>query len=299
MKKFLLTTLCLLLALLMTPLTALAEYPVFEPVELTRGADYVIPEGGNYAPLQENFGELCYHDESIDVKMHRTRVYDTNIVICYVQIANPLQLRTEQARRYPSQATLKPSKMAQRVNAITCINADWFVFHTAGVVYRNGKLLRDRPMAEYDGLFIDMNGDFHIVSPLTREGVDAIGQPIWQSFCFGPALIINGEMTNNYVPGWPASIEPDHYKQRSAIGQIGPLQYVMVVTDGIEQEDSRGFTIEDMANVMRDLGAYNAYNLDGGASSALLLSTSKVNGKRASAMRDVGDIIYFTTAIGE
>lgn len=289
----------LLAALMLTCLPALGEelentwpLPTMTPVEFP---DYVQPlpieEDMKYVGNPDCFGEdgLSYHDDSLDVKVYKIRAYDTPVAVAFVQIAHPSQFRTEQARRYPSQTTIAVSEIARRVNAVFCVNADWFVYHNAGIIYRKGKLLRDRPNVEYDGLFVDVNGDFHIVSPLTREGVDAIDQQIISSFCFGPALVIDGELCQVK--------KKVTYKQRNAIGQLGPLQYVLVSTDGPMEKNSVGLSHQQIAQLMYDLGCINAYNLDGGTSTTMLLNYTKMNGQKALKMRSVGDILYFATAI--
>ncbi|MBP3540916.1 MAG: phosphodiester glycosidase family protein [Clostridia bacterium] len=301
MKKLLKRSLVLvMLAVLLIPaLPAVGEeledtypLPTMTPVEFP---DYVQPlpikEDMKYVGNPACFSEdgFSYHDDSLDVKVHKIRVYDTPVAVAFVQIAHPSQLRTEQARKYPSQTTIGVSEIARRVNAVFCTNADWFVYHNAGVIYRKGELLRDRPNEEYDGLFIDVNGDFHIVAPLTREGVDALDEEIVTSFCFGPALVIDGEMCE--IDRRPK------YKQRTAFGQLGPLQYVLVATDGPMEKNSVGFTHQQIAQLMYDLGCINAYNLDGGTSTTMLLNYTKMNGQKALKMRSVGDILYFATAI--
>ena len=279
--------------------TALAEttYPPFEPVELTVGADYAMPKK-NFVPDPACFTENGYRDDSINVVIHRVRAYDTDMYIAYVQIASPLQLRVEQAKRYPSQTLVRGYLLARRVNSVVATNADWFVYRSAGVIYREGELLRNKPMEEYDGLFVDTNGDFHIVSPLTSENIDAIEQPIWQSFCFGPALVIDGQKCDRFDIIWPRGVESDRPRQRTAFGQLGPLQYVMLVTEGSEIEGNRGLTVEETATVMYDLGCIQAYNMDGGMSSTMMLSEEKLDGGDEVRMRSIGDILYFSTAVG-
>ena len=283
--------LCLLCGGCMAEESAL---PRLEPVSFPSGAAYTFPSQAkeNNPPNAACYGQdgLSYHDDSLDVRIHRIRAYDTPVAVAFVQIADARQLRTELARPYPSEATVRVSQLAKRVNAVLAVNADWFVYHNSGIIYRDGKLLRNRPDAEYDGLAIDGYGDFHIVSPLTEEGFQAIIPPVIHSFAFGPALVIDGELQE-------IKDRKVTYKQRMAIGQIAPLSYVLVATDGPEEKDSVGLSVPQLAQLMYDLGAVNAYNLDGGQSTCMLLNVQKVNGQKALKMRNVGDIIYFTTAV--
>lgn len=291
--------LCAALACLLLAGCALAEdtspLPQLVPVTFPESsAQLTMPERAkdNYAPKAEAFGEndLSYHDDSLDIQLHHIRVYDTPTVVAFVQIANPAQLKTEQAKPYPNKATMRSILIAKRVNAVFAVNADWFTYHGAGIIYRNGELLRNRPNVEYDGLAIDVNGDFHIIRPMTEEGYAQITTPIAQSFAFGPALVIDGEVQE--IVGREVT-----YKQRVAIGQIAPLSYVIAVTDGPDQKNSIGLSVPQMAQLMHDLGAHTAYNLDGGQSSSMVMRGVKVNGQNPKMMRAIGDIIYFVSAI--
>ena len=246
----------------------------------------------NYAADENGYGgdNLSYHDDSLDVQIHNIRVYDTPVVVAFVQIARADQMKTEQAKPYPSKTTMRASEIAKRVKAVLAVNGDWFTYHNTGIVYRNGELLRNRANEEYDGLAIDVNGDFHIIRPMTEEGYAQLDTPIANSFAFGPALVIDGEVqeiVNRKVT----------YKQRMAIGQIAPLSYVLVATDGPDQQDSVGLSVPQLAELMHGLGAHTAYNLDGGQSTSMLLRLTKLNGQNPKNMRAIGDILYFTTAI--
>lgn len=296
--KWLARALCALVACLPLACGALGEeaLPQLQRVEFPAGRISPIPQNPreNYRYRDEGFSEdnLSYHDDSLDVRIHMIRVYDTPVSVAFVQVASAEQLRTEQAKPYPSKTTVRVSEIAKRVRAVLAVNADWFTYHNTGVVYRNGELLRSRGDLTFDGLAIDTNGDFHIVRPMTVEGYAQIETPIAQSFAFGPALVIDGEVqeiVNRKVT----------YKQRMAIGQIAPLCYVLVATDGPDQKDSVGLSVPQMAQLMHDLGAHTAYNLDGGQSTTMLMQLKKINGQSPRTMRAVGDIIYFTTAIAD
>lgn len=294
-KRTALALSCLLACLLYFGYAAGEEaLPQMVPVAFPQGCASALPENPreNFVPSESNFGadNLSYHDDTLDVQLYHIRVYDTPIVVAFVQVASAAQLRTEQAKPYPSKTTMRASEISKRVKAVLAVNADWFTYQNTGIVYRNGELLRDRPNEDYDGLAIDINGDFHIVRPMTHEEYAKIGIPISNSFAFGPALVIGGEVQeilNRDVT----------YKQRMAIGQIAPLSYVLVATDGPDQKDSVGLSVPQLAELMHGLGAVTAYNLDGGQSTTMVMHQVKMNGQNPKNFRAVGDIIYFATAV--
>ena len=134
----------------------------------------------------------------------------------------------------------------------------------------------------------------------------AEGRQLVNGFCFGPALVMDGELidqsTNDDYKYNPKGLEP-----RSAIGQIGPLSYVLVLVEGRSGE-STGTTFQGLANIMFDLGCQQAYNLDGGNSAELaLMGPADAEGKLTVARHFEGgaggrsqkDIIYFATAVPE
>ncbi len=270
------------------------QLPQMEKVTFAQGEDFVPAENPekNYLANPAGFSEdgMRYHDDSIDVQAYMIRVYDTPCAVIYVQIADPDQFRTELAKKYPSKATMRIDTMGKRVHSIAAVNGDWFTYHSEGIIYRNGKLLRNRPDESYDGLVVDANGDFHIIRPMVEEEFAKLTVPVMHSFAFGPALVKDGEVleiVNRKVT----------YKQRMGIGQVGPLTYVMVAVDGPDQPNSVGLSVPQLAQLMHDLGAHTAYNLDGGQSTSMLMNKTKINGQAPKTMRAIGDIIYFVTSI--
>jgi hypothetical protein len=82
---------------------------------------------------------------------------------------------------------------------------------------------------------------------------------------------------------------------RSAVGfspDSGTLYLVAV--DG-RQEASAGVTLEELATILRDLGAHHALNLDGGGSTALVVGDELANvPSDSSGERPVGNVIAVT-----
>ena len=285
-----------ILACLLLVGSALGEEALPQMVKVTfpQGSAAPIPEDPkeNYEASESGYSEddSSYHDDTLDVRLHSIRAHNSRVIVAFVQIADPAQLRTEQSRPYPSQTTIRVDQITKRVKAVLAVNADWFSYHNAGIVYRNGKRLRNRPDEEFDALAIDVNGDFHIIRPMTEEGYAQIAAPIANSFAFGPALVIDGEIQDIVD-------RTETFVQRMAIGQVAPLSYVLVAADGPDQEESEGLSLPQLAELMHGLGAHTAYNLDGGQSTSMLIHQTKVNGNGPRHMRAVGDILYFTTAV--
>lgn len=81
--------------------------------------------------------------------------------------------------------------------------------------------------------------------------------------CFGPVLIMNGEINQeayNSNSGW---------NPRTAIGQRKDGAVVFVCIDG-RQAGSAGGTYKDVIDIMIEYGVVNACNMDGGSSSIMV-----------------------------
>ena len=86
---------------------------------------------------------------------------------------------------------------------------------------------------------------------------------------FGPALIINGQPRIYGAYGW--GVQP-----RTCIAQRQDGAVLFLVIDG-RQADSYGATLKQAQDILLNYGAYNAFNLDGGASSTMVFDGNVVN----------------------
>jgi exopolysaccharide biosynthesis protein len=105
---------------------------------------------------------------------------------------------------------------------------------------------------ELKHVFID---DAQVCPSRYREGLAA-----------GPRLLRAGDVAANSANSFNLTRHP-----RTALGisQSGDKVW-LVVTDGRQAGYSEGATLAEMADLLKSLGAYNAINLDGGGSSALV-----------------------------
>lgn len=72
----------------------------------------------------------------------------------------------------------------------------------------------------------------------------------------------------------------------------------MVVTVDGRIDDSEGVTLQTLAGFMAQLGCEQAYNLDGGNSSALVFHNELLSIKNVEE-RSLNDIIYFASATSQ
>lgn len=154
----------------------------------------------------------------------------------------------------------------------------------------------DNPAPGSDILLIDDQGDFHIVEAATSEKLAAFEGTVINSFSFGPALVVDGEVVED---GFLDDVAYDKPAQRMVVAQAGPLSYVCVATEGPENPGSVGLTIPQMAEFMGTLDVQNAYNLDGGSSSTMVLNNEKINALSTHKVRSICDILYFATLVNQ
>ena len=92
----------------------------------------------------------------------------------------------------------------------------------------------------------------------------------------GPALLKDGNLniTADEEVFFGSSIPDVH--PRSAAGFTADGALILMVVDG-RQDTSRGVYLEELAMLMRGVGAVEALNLDGGGSSALVVDGTLLN----------------------
>lgn len=265
--------------------------------ELTATATLPIDFSAGHKAPAANFTDSSYADDSITVTMEHVWVDDARYNVAHVKIADASQLRTALAADFGKTKTNKISTIAKNNNAIVAIGGDYYSDRNNGYVVRQGQVYRTKLAKTLDILFVDQKGDFHIILSSNAEELKALldsGATPINVFNFGPALVVNGQKqdVSNYSNFNPKGKEP-----RCAIGQVGPLEYVLVVVDGRKAAKSAGCSMTALADFMAKQGCTQAFNLDGGNSSLMVFNNENYSEKSKSAERSVSDIIYFATAI--
>ena len=306
MTRILLTLLALLVAL---PCAA----ETYAPIDTWLVSNQPAP--APYAPNPDAYlpGGAGYEDGSLSIKVETTYWNDdivqldkqedgvTAVMTVRVKLTDATQFRTALAGKYPSKQITRVEQMAERNNAVLAINGDFFNHHDSGISYRNGRKMRFNANNLRELLIIDEAGDFHYLRPTSQKAWNEYtnaGGTVLHTYWFGPNLILeNGEpmttFTNNENNG------PWMKAQRMVIGQVGPLEYLIVCCEGPESTDykDQGFTLAQMAKLCHALGMDNAYNLDGGSSTTVVLNGQKINSPSNPKRREVGDCIYFCTLV--
>lgn len=187
------------------------------------------------------------------------------------------------------------STIASSNNALFAINGDYYGFRNDGVIIRGGTVYRDEPAR--DGLALLSNGSLLPYNEDETSSKELLAEGATNTFSFGPTLVTNGEVTGDF-----SAVQIDKNfgnrsiqdaNPRTGIGMISPNHFLFVVVDGRKANYSRGMTLNEFANLFHELGATEAYNLDGGGSSTMYFMGRVVNNPLGKGNeRGVSDIIY-------
>ncbi len=253
-------------------------------------------------PNEELYTENGYEDETIRVKLEEQSMDDgTKIYIAYVQISDPSQLRTGVANpQKPASTRAKTvGTMAKNYNAVIALNGDNYTDKPDKTTfeYRMTQKIRSKSNKQKDILIIDDQGDFHlfIKSQGLKEFPNELknaGKKLVNAFTFGPALVKDGELlelNKNY------GYNPGGREPRAAIGQMGPLSYVLVIVQAKDRDGKTGMSQGKLAEFMHELGCVQAFNLDGGNSAEMVFGKKTIKGMPGGDERTLSDIIYFAT----
>lgn len=235
--------------------------------------------------------DTSYSDENISIEIKEYEYLDTMIYAADVKISDLSYLYSVFAEDvYGKNVTEKTSEMAADAGALLAVNGDYYGARNSGYVIRNGTLYRESA-SDAQVLAVMSDGSFEIVSDSEVSAEELLQSGAIQVYSFGPGLIEDGEITvslNDEVGKAKAS------NPRTAVCEIEPLHYLFVVSDG-RTEESEGLSLYELASFLETLGVANAYNLDGGGSSAMVFMNEVINNPtttgRKISERSVSDAI--------
>ena len=178
--------------------------------------------------------------------------------------------------------------MCKRYKDNVCINGGRFVDYgtgsdtPVGYIIDDGKVIWPKDGKDTSkGKIIGFTEDNRLVL-MNTTAKDAIKAGVMEALEFGPFLIVNGEdtkITNYAIGGYIGA-------SRVAIAQRKDGIVMFLVADGTH---GNGATIKGMRDTLKKYGAYNAANLDGGASSQLVINGKIINDPRNIYGESMGD----------
>ena len=217
--------------------------------------------------------EWANYPDGIRFESHAGDTYNAHIMI--VRDPSKVYLATSTDKFSTSIPGTRINNQIETEGAIAAVNAGAFFDNGTsdpsvgsvpeGLVYSKGscKWTTGSPPNGIKG-FAGFNKDNILVvaqDNMTQAQAEELN--IRDGCCFGPVLIMNGEINQeayNSNSGW---------NPRTAIGQRKDGAVVFVCIDG-RQAGSPGGTYKDVIDIMIEFGVVNACNMDGGSSSVML-----------------------------
>ena len=167
--------------------------------------------------------------------------------------------------------------MAKRKNAVVAINGGGFLDagglgsggQPMGAIISGGKIISNYGTSQYGGGIVGFTNDNKLYLGKISAN-EAINMGIRDAVEFGPFLIVNGKSAFINGNGGYGT------HPRSAIAQRQDGIVLFLVIDGRSLK-SKGADMNDLVDILLRYHAYNAANLDGGNSSALVINNELIN----------------------
>ena len=168
------------------------------------------------------------------------------------------------------------SQIVEYYNAIGGINAGGLADDAAGtggepdgLVIVNGEYYGNvDPYAYYSMCGFTQDNVLYVSDSISKASIDQLNLRCGVSF--GPVLIVNGmPRIGGNGGGWG-------FNPRTCIGQRQDGTVLFLVIDG-RQKGSFGATLKNAQDILLNYGAYNAFNLDGGASTTMVFDSAVIN----------------------
>ncbi|CAN7758729.1 phosphodiester glycosidase family protein [Paenibacillus sp. LjRoot153] len=296
------TIIATLLIIIAAILYGLANRYLFEHVEVVVSPNNVVTQDlpVKQVAAQAQSDDWNYEDDNETIHIKKVQTGSGADTITYfvadVTFNKTTNLLTAFAKNaFGTNIIENTSKIAASNNAIFAINGDYYGFRNDGVIIRGGTVYRDEPAR--DGLALLSNGTLQAYNEEEISSQDLLAEGTTNTFSFGPTLVTNGEVAGDF-----STVQIDKNfgnrsiqdaNPRTGIGMISPNHFLFVVVDGRKANYSRGMTLNEFANLFHELGATEAYNLDGGGSSTMYFMGRVVNNPLGKGNeRGVSDIIY-------
>jgi peptidoglycan hydrolase-like protein with peptidoglycan-binding domain len=256
--------------------------------------------GDEFIYENSELGQWIYLSDSLRIEITRYNRQGHNPLVWFETIIRFTDIdafqRFEVINQYKkTNNTEYPSTIASRNNLVLAFNDDFYGFrknrkYKQGIIIINGEILSDDP---YDNIvsylppldvmafFPDGSAKVFYSNEYSAEELLAMG--VKDTQCFGPVLLQNGEFGQQVADGKYSTNDP-----RCALGMIKPRHFVLITVEG-RHSDSQGVSMSWLAMRMKDLGAREAINLDGGNTTALVF--------RGQLLNKIGNYIIGKTTI--
>lgn len=230
-----------------------------------------------------------HRSDRVEIKVFSLREMDYRGYIAKVKIFDPGAVKVVLAKdKYGESETT--SQAVARTGAILGINGGGFypVYQDGkkhilpiGNTMINGKFINGFTPSHKDLFFAGLTRQGNLVGGVFFKKENLMQLDPWQGVSFVPVLIKDRKPVD--IPKkW------QHQKQpRTILGEYGNGDLIMIVVDGRQSSWSNGVTLERLQIKLIELGVIDAYNLDGGGSSAFVYNGEVLNRPSDGRQRSV------------
>ena len=230
-------------------------------------------------------GLYSYENNTVKISIKKSSSYGAVYFIADVWVKSIDDFKTAFAKdTFGVGVTQKPVDIADSVGAIFAVTGDYCGARSEGLVIRNGQLYRESINSDICVLYVD--GTMETIEYENTSSWSYADKGVCQAWGFGPALLSDGQAIKSFKDKIRVK------NPRSSIGYYEPGHYCFITVDGRQRGYSDGLSLSELSEVYADLGCKYAFNLDGGATAAMVFNGKVINrpykGGRASS-----DIICF------
>jgi len=169
----------------------------------------------------------------------------------------------------PEDRGMKTSAFAEQYSAAIAVNGGFFDVSNhdpIGLTMGEGELWEDSRDREAYG-YVAIGDDNRIALSAPSELLDEPEEWMAHIVSGQPVLVQEGEIAVNQGEN---DAPPRHPRTALGLSEDGET-LILAVVDGRWPGESHGMTLAETAELMRELGAYHALNLDGGGSATLYI----------------------------
>ena len=193
-----------------------------------------------------------------------------------------------------------PLNITKKHGAVLAFSDDFFGWRrdakdVEGIVIREGNVYSDRTRSDRKFPPLDVmaampDGALRTFLSDEKTAEEYLDMGVLNTWAFGPVLISNGELKGDLA--YDAN---DPRQPRQAMGMLGANDYIFLTVLG-RRKDSDGASIPWLAAKLRQLGAVEAINLDGGNSAMMVFDgemLNKVKNIKTGSIRKMVSMIAF------
>ena len=222
-----------------------------------------------------------YRSDTLSILIDRRRVQNADgrpIVYCVAHVrqkdgVNAFRAGMRDPGSVTSSGLEQPWHMARRLQAVLAVTGDNMTQAEAnikGLLMRDGKVYSDHQAADTLALYPDLS--LRIFSPKEITPEKLLADGVQNTFSFGPTLIRDGVVNIGGTRTKLGATNP-----RCGIGMVEPGHFIVITVDGRQRDYSQGISIGAFMHLFYTYGCTQAYNLDGGSSTAMVFMGEHLN----------------------